>query len=92
MSVAYPFILDIEGYPTQIINVFVVIVCLPPLPQILSHVRQFLYRDSFGCAGKGQIFIGRLKVSVVQTETSVDTRCPSLVASGGVLSHCGGIS
>ncbi len=23
-SVAYPFILDIEGYPTQIINVFII--------------------------------------------------------------------
>lgn len=26
MTVAYPFIIDVEGYPTQIINFFIVIV------------------------------------------------------------------
>ena len=32
MNVVYPFVLDVQGYPTQIISFFVVIVCLLPLP------------------------------------------------------------
>ena len=30
LSVAYPFILDVAGYPAQIISLFVVLVRLPP--------------------------------------------------------------
>lgn len=30
-QVAYPFILDVEGYPQQIINVFIVVVSIPLL-------------------------------------------------------------
>ena len=30
MNVVYPFILDVEGYPSQIINLFIVTVCRPP--------------------------------------------------------------
>lgn len=36
MNVAYPFILDVEGYPSQIINLFIVIVCRPPSLRIPS--------------------------------------------------------
>jgi L-type amino acid transporter 9 len=37
-AVAYPFILDIEGYPQQIINFFIVIVRLSTLMQVIPHI------------------------------------------------------
>ena len=55
MNVAYPFILDVEGYPTQIINFFVVIVRLPTLLYIVFHLWPLLRRVCFGCVGRGQI-------------------------------------
>ena len=39
MDVAYPFILDVQGYPIQVISLFVVIVCVLPLP--LSCIKTF---------------------------------------------------
>ena len=38
MNVAHPFILDVEGYPTQIINLFIVVVRRPPCSEFLLHV------------------------------------------------------
>ena len=34
MNVAYPFILDVQGYPSQIINLLVVVVCRLPSSRI----------------------------------------------------------
>ena len=33
-AVAYPFILDVEGYPNQLINLFVVLVSIPQISAI----------------------------------------------------------
>lgn len=37
-QVAYPFILDVEGYPQQIINVFIVLVGIPPHRHFQYHL------------------------------------------------------
>jgi hypothetical protein len=40
-AVAYPFILDIEGYPQQIINFFIVIVRLSTLVRVIPHLSMY---------------------------------------------------
>ena len=52
MNIVYPFILDIEGYPRQIINFFVVIVGLHHFKFLFI---QLWHRDSFGCVGSDRI-------------------------------------
>jgi hypothetical protein len=45
-EVAYPFILDVEGYPQQIINFFIVIVrayCSPFVHDFIRHFYQGLF-------------------------------------------------
>ena len=59
MNVVYPFIVDVEGYPTQIINFFIVIV--RRLPSLCIHSHLF-HRACFGCVGKGQISLDRSRV------------------------------
>ena len=59
MDVAYPFVLDVQGCPTQIISLFVVTVCVLPFP--LSCTEN-LCSACFGGAGRGQISPGYLRV------------------------------
>jgi hypothetical protein len=61
LAVAYPFILDVSGYPQQIINLFVVLVrvCSYPAWLFFSSLSNRVYS---GFAGKSLIFSDRSKV------------------------------
>ena len=60
-AVAYPFILDIEGYPGQIINLFIILVRLfQPYP--LSHNAQTSIRDCSICVGRSRMLLDLSRV------------------------------
>ena len=78
MNVVYPFVLDVQGYPTQIISFFVVIVCLLPLPFSCMNTVAGTVLDALEETRCLQAIQGY--INFASGETWVIARCFNLVA------------